>query len=83
VFTDPEEARKTPVMFDAAPGVSRKAAAAEVLRILQDEPRAHNGPCGRPCSATLFGRKNATAREMCLGKQGCAACRKLREGNVK
>lgn len=69
-------------MVDAAPGVSKAKVAETVLELLANLPAAHNGPCGRPCVNADHGDdfRPTSAREVCLGSNGCRACAKLQGG---
>lgn len=69
-------------MVDAAPGVSRAKAAAEVQALLTNLPATHHGPCGKPCVNAEHGEdfRPTSAREVCMGSNGCRACAKLRGG---
>lgn len=67
-------------MVDAPPRVSTAKAAAAVLDLLTSLPAAHNGPCGRPCVNADHGDdfRPTSAREVCMGSNGCRACERLK-----
>ena len=69
-------------MVDAAPGVSPAKAAAAALDLLTNLLAAHNGPCGRPCVNADHGDDfhPTSAKEVCMGSNGCRACAKLQGG---
>lgn len=77
-ISNPSKARG---MVDAAPGVSPAKAAAAVLDLLANLPAAHHGPCGKPCCNADHGDdfKPTSAREVCMGSNGCRACARLKE----